>query len=561
MLVIVLLALFVNTIPLLCYTDDMVHDPRAVDPERLNETRYERNKHSWWDRLRGKEETEEEALRKKLDAELKEAARRRATDFEEERRTEEKREVAETKKLKKRWREKLVEKSRALLAETAVEDQERPQNGYEIAQRLVAERIIAYHEALNDESLDLRRSEIKALKLHIDFMGLLYEKLEQPDLEVPDEVEQLYQTIAASVEESSSAPDSDTSVSQVSQENIEPVPISEEDAAYTHFASSIVQAIRRALRPATHTSPLEPDGLTHEQPSRGRIVVTPPEQLQSTVAQPEQAPSLLVPGLVTERLLRSVKENALSIETIREELSHDETVRHLASIVERAEAIEQRRYHQTATAQKVIEVAARTRPPEPPSPQTVIEQPERLPSTDHAAPPLTEFVIPKNRKIKFMSDPELLALASLVSIGSGRRLVDAYKGGEIDRSGLIKVLESFHKGRDYKSEFFYRRSHANPPSTPERLSQVSARTQVPAASDPLLQPQAMPQSPQSFQSRQILVPSPQQRSPSALNRHVLSNLGRDIKHRLQRQNRFLLLLSSVLLLVVVAVIVIELLST
>ena len=86
----------------------MPDDDKQPSYERLDETNPEHNRRSFFNWLRGKEETDEEKLRKKLNEELKEAARTRAEQFEEERRTEEQREVAETRKLKKRWRAKLV---------------------------------------------------------------------------------------------------------------------------------------------------------------------------------------------------------------------------------------------------------------------------------------------------------------------------------------------------------------------------------------------------------------------------------------------------------------------
>lgn len=436
----------------------MNDDEKDKSFERLDESRPERNERSFFDWLRGKEETEEsdeEKLRKKLDEELKEAARQRATEFEEERRQEEAREVAETKKLKKRWRKKLVEKSRVLLEQTATQGNN-PSSGYDIARVMVAERIVQYHDVLEDETLDLRRSEIKDLKLKIDFMGLLSEKLDRPQLEVPDEIEQLYQTIANSVEEatgerlerrSEPAPTPETQ------------PVSEEDVAYAAFAANIVSVIKRALL-AEKTQPADTQGDNTEADDTMRPT-TPIAPERSSEPEPRG-------DSMFERIRATIRKTAPASSQIRQEISEGHTPHKLSEIIERVTLAETTQPHKPAA----IAIAGLVRR-------------EITPETEHRRPS-EEFYIPPNRKIKHMTEVELVALAKLVDVGSGQRLADIYIHGDIDREGMIKVLESYHKGWDYRSEFSFRREQwqhrkeASPEYVTPTFDYASFRTHRPA---------------------------------------------------------------------------------
>lgn len=515
----------------------MQNDDKQLSHERLDETDPERNRRSFFDWLRGKEETEEEKLRKKLDEELKEAARKRATEFEEERRVEEQREVAETRKLKKRWRTKLVEKSKRLLEE-ASERSDEPTNGYEIAKLMVAERIVKLHDILATE--DLRRSEMKTLKIHIDFMGLLSEKLDKPELEVPQEVEQLYQTIAASVEETTG----DTPP-QIADNEPETAPISEEDAAYTAFAGSIVKAIRRTLRPEETAEPLHPNGGDSERTEKSPYVPA------ATPERREERPDNHSPQ--AEQLLSVVKGTALSGEALRKEIFHTEQARHLADVVEKAAIIDRYVAYEAKKSMSIPDPEKETSPPE------------------------KGFELPPNKKIKHLSELELVTLAKTVGIGGGRLLSDAYKKGELDREGLIKVLESYHKGRDYRSEFTLRREklRRHRQSSPEYLAHPAAsQTSTPSAQRSVSSnPEKASERLKNLGRRTISLPFPPETTksesrdigpdknpptiPTKRKIPELSRLVDSAKERLKRQSQVALLLASVFLIIIVVIVIIE----
>lgn len=424
----------------------MQDDDKQQSYELLDETNPERNRRSFFDWLRGKEETDEEKLRKKLDEELKEAARKRATDFEEEQRAEEKREVSETKKLKKRWRLKLVEKSKRLLEEAAERGDE-PTNGYEIAKLMVAERIVKLHEILTTE--DLRKSEMKSLKIHIDFMGLLSEKLDRPELEVPEEVEELYQTIITSVTETTG----ETPPSTPTDTEPEAAPVSEADAAYTVFATSIVRAIRRAVQSQAVPELQGGDGgstIDTNTPPQDPTINPPeaPRERRPTTEQAQQT-------RLAEQLLTIVRGAALSSEAIKQEISQTDHARKLADVAERAAMVD--RFVRQEIKKDIHTV------------DTAGSDPGKIepPHIDKKTSPTPE------KSVEYMTELELITLAEKVQVPGGRFLSDIYIKGEIDREGLVKVLKSYTKGLDYRSELMLQRDkwQRHKEASPEYLSQ------------------------------------------------------------------------------------------
>lgn len=442
-------------------------------PEFLDETKPERNERSLFERLLGKE-SDEERLRKKLDEELKEAARTRAEQFEEERRVEEQREVAETKKLKKRWRAKLFEKSQKMLLDAATNGDE-PVDGVTIAKLMVAERIVRLYDMIQND--DLRRSEVKKLKIHIDFMGLLAEKLERPELEVPEEVEQLYVTIAASVAEVTGEtpaplPDATPTITP----EIVP-PLSEADAAYTQFAGSIVRAIRRVVSPLSSGR----GGSSASQPS---------------AHTPETIPQDTATQRMAYKLLAAVEGAALSSASIRKEISQADTIRRLSHVVERAAVterapalVEKKRPGIQATVEHLAAASLAHVDVVPPRPEKDLPQPhvDRVEQTERPS-----------KKIKHMTELELMQLAKTITIGHGRLLSDVYLHGEIDKEGLIKVLESHRKGRDFRSEFMLRRDawRRHREASPEYLTEAHAE-QSAARAQPANKPATQPSSSQN----------------------------------------------------------------
>jgi hypothetical protein len=539
--------------------------------ERLDETRPEKAKRSMFDRLFG-EKSEEEKLREKLDKDLKEAARKRAEQFEEEEREKEKREVAETKKLKKRWRRKLVEKSQQRL-DKAAEKSDEATDGYEIAKLMVAERIVAYHAMLDDESLDLRRSEAKAIKIRIDFMGLLSEKLDRPDLEVPPEVEQLYQTIADSIEEDSPntvGPDRITKgtvldPSALQEQQKEVAPASEQETTYVAFAGSIVKALKRALR-SQATPP--PAGIGSGVSSSG-------ENATATNQQPTSA------NRQVESLLSIVQNEAQSSQDLRAEVKKDSNIRRLAEathqvddtirkLVEPARpeltpvsksyststppsriatnhmAMSQHSMHRTETRSPVL--------PERSAPRQEVTQNTSVINAK-------EFRVPSGAKIDRMTEQQLRSLAKTVDIGHGRSLFDAYVRGEVDKSGLIAVLKSRKKRRNHTQEFVrqqtkFRRLKMQP-KTPIEYAPSSPNQEQSTG-----QPNESANTPRHASTSTVpgsFAPQPQANTANytpdddRLTRATIEKRARETQRRLKNQQDILRLVSVVIVVLVLIV--------
>lgn len=443
-------------------------------------------------------------------------------------------------------------------------------------------------------------------------MGLLSEKIDRPELEVPEEVEQLYTTIAESVEAVTGESIPHETAPQSAEKPIvqgpEAQPASEADTEYSLFASSIIRAIKKVIRPYT-TNQSEGAGVGPDNQAQPADTTRPTGRTE-TLREQAEAPRL------TEKLLTVVKAVALSSEVIRQEIFHAETVRKLANVVEKAEIL---RTHPTDTparentlVEKLVKtvtpiVAAseivrsetsRDQPPRPPEPPSKTEinrtvkpdapsttpttetrsKTKTLPTTERYTPekiPAPETRVETNldsqKRIKDMTELELTNLAKTIDIGNGRFLYDVYKRGEIDRESLVKVLESRKYGRDYRSELAFRRLawRRHLEETQERLKKITtANTQ----STPTLPTQNEPPE----DSRQK-TPSMQNPTIAEQTSNKLRNIGRSLarpldtqagtkakrfveaaQEQLKRQNQAVVLFTTVLLVIVLLLIVISL---
>ena len=205
---------------------------------------------------------------------------------------------------------------------------------------------------------------------------------------------------------------------------------------------------------------------------------------------------------------------------------------------------------------------------------TIIHRYEPATTEGPLEPVMTEKNLSQSpdKKAKFMSELELVTLARQVEIGNGRLLSDVYAKGELDREGLVKVIEKYRKGQDYRSELIIRREkwRQHKIASPEYLSQPSA---PPAATPP------PPPQPQDAKRRTEALGSttvshtlsngttPQQHSPttpSKLTRpeplQKAAEIARTMRTRLKREGQMAVLFVSVLLVIVLVVAVLGLTS-
>lgn len=429
----------------------MQDDDTRASYERLDETRPERNKRSLFEWLTGKEASEEEPLRQQLDKELKTAARKRAEE-EEQRRAAESNEEAETKKLKKKWRRKLLEKSRQQLEEL---DQrgDGPLDGYQLAQYMVAEKIIELHYTLDEE--DLRRSEIKALKVQIDFMGLLSEKLSNPELEMPKEVEEVYNTVVSLSEPETAEGADRRKQGQASRQTEEATTPDREEAAigalYGPVVASILGGLKQAIR--------EERGRQERLRATTDIYGSPESGGGSYDAIPTADSPDVPAAAMVPRLREVIRQLAEPVTALREDLRQARAVERLADAVAKADALRAAgRLNEYGPIAPVLSTAILTGRAE--TPRTSDETARQHSPTSHTdthreTGTASAEAIKRlwERQLDELTTSELLTLAGPIELGSGRYLKYAYEHGQIDRSGLIKVLKAYKKGLDYRTEF------------------------------------------------------------------------------------------------------------
>lgn len=148
-------------------------------------------------------------------------------------------------------------------------------------------------------------------------------------------------------------------------------------------------------------------------------------------------------------------------------------------------AAPQRRASILATAAVGTALIASKSSPNKPASLTVEATAPRSQSRDAGvthAQTIPEHAATSSRKIEHMPILQLLAMAETVSLGSGRYLRREFEAGTIDKEGLIKILKSHSKGRDYQFEFRQQtRRLANlKAASPEFLRQSHQATDQPA---------------------------------------------------------------------------------
>ncbi len=382
---------------------------------------------------------------------------------------------------------------------------------------------------LNDESLDLRRSEVKALKINIDFLGLLSEKLSRPELEVPEEVEQLYQTIAESIEDTTGEPVPETEQSRAFHQPNTPAPAdsspnretdapptSEADASYTAFAAGIVYAIRRSVQKT-------------EDKENSKLETTSPAETKST-----ESPTITTPekttSKVTKPLLDNIRQNAQSTEQIRQEISRESSVRRMAEIVEKAEMINTGT--KTPAAVETAPIAA-------------VIAATKLATGEKKVKSETAREIFPDISMELWNEADLVRKAEQVDIGYGRRLAAAYRNGEIDREGLIKVLKSHKKHKNYLDE--YRRQIVRWRKSREVSPEIKDIPEPQAPTQPPTPPTPSPKSRAETENFEAVRPPVKSAVKKPLDE--LAEITEQARNRVKKQASFLMLVTSLILLI------------
>lgn len=392
----------------------------------------------WWNRFERQSEfehTDENEKQLERTKELKSAAKKRGHLWETFLPTKEETDVEppiapKGEKVRKKWRALLRRKSEVQVEEF---QQQHPQtiDGYWLAQLMIAERILTLHELL--EQSEPKTSERKALKTELDVMGLLSEKLSDPEIGVPREIEETYRVIVDVIARGDTAIDveelPDIVPEQDEKETTSPDP--ERSRSFERYGAAVIIALRLAVSARKETEVVEeeqpkPTVPQHTpEPGVGVVSTITPRPVGDGIPSqtPHETPNIAPHVALTALIARDEKHERTHPEQIIETPQH---VPDMPVVLHSPNAITT---------------------PETPRPTPNVPTPSQ--ELEHVALEITG----PNKKFDHMSTIELLTLAQNISIGNGQYLARAYQDGKIDRDGLIAVLKSFGRKGNYQYEY------------------------------------------------------------------------------------------------------------
>lgn len=330
-------------------------------------------------------------------------------------------------KVRKKWRALLRRKSEKQVDEFKKEDPETI-DSYWLAQLMVAERILTLHAQLAES--EPKTDERRQIKTELDVLGLLSEKLSDPDVEVPAEIEETYRTIVTVLEQS----DQDVEVEKLpviedTPEDSPEAPDHTREHSFKKYGTAVIVALKQAVR--AKKTPPEDARQPATPPILGRGASQPTPSVSKPLDHaptPHQTPNV-APGV------------ALTAAVIIAEYG-DRKYEKQGSLhtPPRAQTPES----PTTAPRPLYKEAPRTTQPETYSQTERTEETPALPEVlAHGSP----------RKFEHMNTTELLQLAQSVSLGNGEYLARAYQSGKIDRDGLIAVLKTAARRGNYHDEF------------------------------------------------------------------------------------------------------------
>lgn len=475
------------------------------DPEREVSPEKKQWKPEWLRSDRERHEGDEKKEKDKKDraAELKAAAKKRGQDLEKKKEIESAQQPRETQsvepeiapkgeKLRKKWRHAILEKSKRLLEFFRREEPETI-DGVQLAEIMVAERIIALNEYLG--VTEPKTDERRETKTELDFMGLLSEKLSSPDIEVPEEIEEVHHVIVQESMDIHTLPgrlaseemgdaigeqervDEDEPRKPTIESSTDTDEADTRHEAFVRYGVVVIAALRKATASRQTGGGSGGGGL-----GGGATAMTK----QSATTQPGSGPSDPTRSSYSPiaAAVPLVTTAAVVHELTRERHGHHEAPVEIHPISKETPTATQ-----TVHASAAVHTGSAGRPvhhelsaePQPSSPSF----------TDHAAAPgisamysgestdvrheKTEAVYRPGVRFEQMETKELLELARDVAIGNGQYLKRAYELGQIDRDGLIQVLKAKKRGQDYHLRYRLasraHRERVRAMSSPERLQQ------------------------------------------------------------------------------------------
>ena len=434
-----------------------------TDSERKTDNPERKKRWSIFDIFSRDKESEDDAELKAHDKELRKAAKAHARQVIAP--SPEDSNVAENKrKVKKKWRQRLFERSREQVNQLRDLEETTSLSGYQLAQLMVAQRLLQLDHFLQTPSL--QKEDKKAIKTHIDFMGLLAEKLATPQFEMPRQIEDIYQNIVQA-DKMPDQPDyaPSTNASATRQSNAPSTgadrawyarrPVPETDTPTSHFeqpkstaatpygvfVAGVVLAVKKAAdkrrEEANATVDIgTPDGMTPPAAKDSNGSGT----LSQTVDKPTAGPETL--PLAAAR-----------------DLKHDMT----PSITNRMETVVDTVDVSQFAVTDLAPAASSTTEINSTAPHLRPNRPEILATVPQVeiSPALT------TKPVESWPIESLLGYASTVSLGYGQYLHNSYRSGEIDKADLISIIKAHRKGYDYRQVFSERRQRHRDAEQPD----------------------------------------------------------------------------------------------
>jgi hypothetical protein len=466
----------------------------------------------------------------------------------------------------------LLERSLALTKK--FEETPIPNDPHMVARLMIAKRVVAVNEQL--ETPPAERSEPDEVKLlaTLDYLGDLSDKFEDPDSETSSEIDEAYQAIlhlAAEVLENEEP--------EILVEQVESLDQSEAEAsslAPQQSHSSVTPSVippsktdQSKIRTSLTSLPIKTIALLKLLLPKRQWTPSDQTELAPTLESgdytptPEQS-SATYPGKNSASPIASERLRTESHATLPfRRLAKNEYLPHrslpvVAPVILGALALGSKsaspssaEIHQPITASPEGShyhgpaPHPYERPPRSEHHHEVRTTPihathHELPSAELLARPSYELqktttapeVVHASlsaQKFEFMSLHTLLDAATHVSVGHGEYLRRAYERGQIDKAGLISVLKSNAKGRDFIAEYRHQadRTRRLKATSPEFLHSKPTNTNSSSASE------ATPRQADMTIER-LTTPTPAPRSSSESVNQTLNMLKTENKQPLQR---------------------------
>lgn len=441
----------------------------------------------------------------------------------------------ELEKTKEEKREELVERSREL--KHKYEDEPIPRDPALVARLLVAEHILSLHEQIETPRSPKEALERDTLLASLAYMGDLAEKLEDPTKEVGPEIEAAYAMVLTLAETALTETDPRLLVTQNEAANklyheiiTEPertgaaLEIELHNRATTPIPP-LVQHLLTLRRNAitvpitTHTKPNTSDGdwtvetKDHHSPTTAKKpeVKQPQAPFRPEIPEPSVTPLVATAAIAASLHREKINQDSQPQATLEDSPSREDILR--AALSSQHTSSEIPSTPEVLHKSKSIDqpAAATLFPATPDQPRLIFPENTHYFPRQEALPSESTYKRESSKpKLEHLPLTTLLTMAEGVSVGYGRYLRQEFESGHLDKEGLIKVLKSRAKGKDFFVEFQNQttRFQTLKADSPEFLTSAPPPPPPPLPNEPLTTAFNAPLRPQQRATQKQTLPKP-----------------------------------------------------